>query len=269
MFRNIADRFATPDDRGVRVFNGLFTKLNTPEDDWGMDIEWPQWIEDVHNTAASHRCFVMGTGPSLTKQADLLPHLANEVTFTVNRMRKFKDTLGFFPTHHVITEPGPVVGFGNHIAPVYDFPEAQNRIAAHWNVVTAPGWLWCPKAPDDIQVRWQGTQGLGERLGPIPTAWGSPFTIVQLALWIGFEEIYMLGVDTTQTGQAWDVERGRTKNPRNVISTLECVDRMRRDIQRSGRVIYDCTPDGRINQEGVLEYRDLEGVLSHTAVHSL
>ena len=262
MFRHIADTFSTPDDRGVRVFNGLSTKLNTPEDDWGMELEWPQWIEDVHNTAPSSRCFVMGTGPSLVQQADLLPRLADEVTFTVNRMRQFKNTLGFLPTHHVITEPGPVIGFGNHIAPIYDFPEAQNRIAVHWNVVTAPGWLWCPKAPDDIQIRWQGAQGLGDRLAPIPTAWGSPFTITQLALWMGYTTIYTLGVDTTQLGQAWDVEKGRTKNPRNVISTLECVERLRRDIERHGRRIYDCTPGGRINQEKALEYVALEEALA-------
>ena len=260
MLRHTAEETGTQKDMGVRVFNGLFRYLSQPHEDWGMDIPWPEWIEQVHNTA-SGRCFMLGTGPSLTKEERLFPLLGREVTWTVNRMRKYYGTLGFAPTNHVIAEPGPVMGFGHRIGEVYDFPEAQNRIAIHWNVVATPGWLWCPKAPDDIQVRFQGIQGLGERLAPLPTAWASPFTSVQLALWMGYDEIYMLGLDTTNQGQAWDVEYGRTKQPRNIRSIMECVERVRRDIERAGRQIYDCSSGGRLNEEGILEYRKLEEVL--------
>ena len=67
MLRHIAEETGTQKDMGVRVFNGLFRYLSQPHEDWGMDIPWPEWIEQVHNTA-SGRCFMLGTGPSLTKE---------------------------------------------------------------------------------------------------------------------------------------------------------------------------------------------------------
>ena len=78
---------------------------------------------------------------------------------------------------------------------------------------------------------------------------------------MGYTEFYFLGVDTTQEGQAWDEKNGRTTYPRSILSILECFDRAKCQIEKAGRKIYDCTPGGRINQEGVLEYRALEDVL--------
>tara|TARA_Y100000310_G_scaffold328688_1_gene397223 strand:- start:1297 stop:1545 length:249 start_codon:yes stop_codon:yes gene_type:complete len=78
---------------------------------------------------------------------------------------------------------------------------------------------------------------------------------------MGYTELYYLGVDTTQEGQAWDPERGRTREPRSIRSILECADRARVQIETAGRHIYDLTPGGRLNQEGVLPYLPLEEVL--------
>lgn len=168
----------------------------------------------------------------------------------------------FRPTYHGITEPGPIGGWGSYILAIFDFPEAENRIAINWWPVNVPGWKWVAKAPDEVQVRWEGWFGLDDHLPPIPTAWASPLTLGQLACWMGYTELYYLGIDTTQDGQAWDVEKGRTREPRSINSILECFDRARVQMDRAGRKIIDCTPGGLINRECVLEYRDLEEVLN-------
>ena len=159
-----------------------------------------------------------------------------------------------------------MIAWGADISDVYDYPAAVNKVACSWwplrGKSLAKGWLWLPKAPDDRQVRWQGTWGLQDYLPPIPTAWASPLTIAQLALWMGFTELYFLGIDTTQEGQAWDKEFGRTAKPRNIRSILECADRVRMDVQMAGREIWDCTPGGRMSREGVLPYKSLEEGLS-------
>jgi hypothetical protein len=251
------------DDMGTRIFTGIQSMdsfQGTPDDDWGMDVEWPEWIEKVHNVALGKRTFIFGTGPSLVSQLPLLHHMQNEDTWTVNRMHKFED-LPFTPTNHMVTEPGPIGGFGKSIFPNYDYPAATNRIAISWWPISAPGWLYCPKAPDDVQMRWEGFHGFDDRLPPLPTGWASPLTGCQLAAWMGYREFYFLGVDTTQVGQAWDVEQGRTARERNIRSILECFDRARTDIELHGAKIIDCTPGGLINQEGILEYVPLEEVL--------
>lgn len=248
------------DSYGVRTFN-TWDQPDNPDDWWGLEgIEHESWVKDVHNKFVGERCFLIGSGPSLASQLPLLHHLGDEYTFTCNRLRQW-DKVPFKPFVHSVTEPGPLIDYGKGIQSMYDFPEAQNKVVAIWWKAEIPGWLWLPKAPDDIQIRWQGFFGCGDELPPIPSGWASPLTISQLAAWMGFSEFYMLGCDTTQVGQAWDVEKGNTKIPRSINSTLECFDRARMTLERNSRKMLDCTPGGRINQEGVLEYVPLEEVL--------
>jgi hypothetical protein len=248
------------DTMAIRIFNGLDGQGGA-EDNWGMDLDIPDWIQEVKGVYQGQRCFILGTGPSLAKELPLLPRMADEETFTVNRMRNFKE-LPFTPRHHLVAEPGPIMEWGRVVNPVYDYPTAPNRIAVNWWPVYAPGWLWCPKAPDDIQIRWEGFFGLGDTFPPIPTGWASPLTSAQIAAWMGFTEIFFLGIDTTQGGQAWDAENGRTRFPRNIRSIVECFERAGRDMKRAGRKMYDCSQGGRINAEGALEYIALSEVLA-------
>lgn len=244
-------------DMVTRAFQGIENQSHA-EADFDMQLSQPDWIIKAHNTR-SGRIFMFGSGPSLAKQRDLMPLMQEEQTWTVNRFGKWKPP--FIPTHHSVAEPAPIMGDGKYVLPQYDFPKAQNRIAVSWWPVIAPGWLWVAKATDEIQMRWEGFQGLGEYLPPIATGWASPLTCSQVAAWLGYTEFYFLGIDTTQVGQAWDVETGRTTFPRSIRSICDSFARARAEIEKAGRTIIDCTPGGLINQEGILEYRDLAEVL--------
>lgn len=257
--KKVFDEVVSDEERALRTFDTFDAFQGTPEDYWGMPIEMPEWLEQVHN-ARSGRTFMVGSGPSLTRELPHLSKLNDEFTFSVNRLRQWKD-LPFTPGVHGVAEPGPILDWGRQIGSIYDFPEAHVRIAVNWWPVTAPGWLWVPKAPDDIQMRWEGFFGLGDTLPPLPTGWASPLTMAQVAAWFGFREFYFLGCDTTQVGQAWDITKGRTAEVRNIRSILECYERARRDIERAGGKVYDCSHGGRLNQEGVLEYVELGDVL--------
>ena len=245
-------------DTGFRAFTNINLPAR-PDDSWGMACEMPSWVEEVHNKT-SGRCFLFGTGPSLVQQLPVLSAKKHANTFTSNRMRRWKE-LPFTPWVHCVTEPGPLIQWGKRINQEYDFPEATHRVCCIWFRVTAPGWRWLPKAPDDVQTRWQGYWGTQESLPPLPTAWASPLTIGQVALWMGFTELILLGCDTTQTGQAWDPVYGRTQQARNIRSIIECAERAYRDVKRAGRTMIDCTPGGRLNQEGAIPYVPLEEVL--------
>jgi hypothetical protein len=260
-FRHRVQELEHSEDMGIRIFSNQNIP-DTAEENWGMeDIGELPWLDEVHNTMKGERVFLMGTGPSLIDQLPLLGRLNDEYTITCNRMNKWKER-PFSPWIHAITEPNPLVAWGAGVGSAYEVPDAKNYVACCWSRVTAKGWHWLPKAPDDVQVRWQGTFGMGDFLPPIPTAWASPITIAQLALWMGFDELYFLGNDLTQMGQAWDRNKGTTKFPRNIRSIMECGDRVNRDVWRNGRKMYDCTPGGRLNVEGAVEYVPLEEVLA-------
>ncbi len=78
-----------------RAFNGL-DNVPDPADNWGL-APHEDWVYERHNTK-SGRCFMIGAGPSLSEQRDLLPLLQNEDTWTVNKFRMFKPP--FTPTYH-------------------------------------------------------------------------------------------------------------------------------------------------------------------------
>ena len=259
-YAKIARESVADPSMALKAFSAWLWNGETPENNWDLEYAMPEWLQEIHNKYQG-RCFLMGTGPSLAEQAALMPKLASEYVFTCNRMHLWKE-LGIRPFVHCVTEPQPFLEWGTNIAPIYDHPNAQNKVAVMWWPVRVPGWLWCPKAPEEIQIRWQGFYGMGEPFRPLPTGWASPLTISQLAAWMGFREFIFLGIDTTQQGQAWDPTNGRTLQARNIRSIMECFDRARVDIQRLGGVVYDCTPGGRINREGILPYRSLEDVLS-------
>jgi hypothetical protein len=244
---------------GFRAFSNLNIPDN-PRDNWGMKLRQPQWIQDVHNTHVGERVFIFGTGPSLIDQLSLLKMIGKEHTVTCNRVKRWKE-IPFTPWLHAVTEPGPFLAWGRAVGESFQFPEATNKIGCCWFPVDIPGWNWLPKAPDDIQVRWQGAFGMGDYLPPIPTAWASPLTIAQLLLWMGFSELYILGTDVSQMGQVWDREKGTTKYPRNIRSIIECADRLRSQVWLGGRKIWDLTPGGRMNVEGAMPYRELRDVL--------
>ena len=256
----IAKSNEKPPDMALKAFSAWLWGGESPENNWGLDHEMPQWVQDIHN-AYSGRCFLMGTGPSLASQVDLMPRMEKEYLFTCNRMKLWKD-LKVRPFVHCVTEPQPFLEWGASIIPIYDHPNAQNKVGCTWWPIRVPGWLWLPKAPEEIQVRWQGFYGMKEPFRPIPTGWASPLTIAQLAAWMGFREFIFLGIDTTQQGQAWDATNGRTLQARNIRSILECFDRARIDIQLAGAKVWDATPGGRVNAEGILPYRDLAELLA-------
>jgi hypothetical protein len=95
----------TPDDKhddyGFRVFTESRLRL-LPDDDWGMELETPDWVQDVHNKFDG-RCYLFGTGPSLVEQLPLLERLKDAKTFTCNRAKKWKE-LPFTPWLHCVTE---------------------------------------------------------------------------------------------------------------------------------------------------------------------
>lgn len=249
---------AINEDRAIRLWPWLDHNPKAARN-WDMSLQQPQWILDAHNTHTG-RIFIVGSGPSLRGQLDTLRHLEGEYVWSVNRLSHWED-FPVTPSHHSVTEPGPIGGWGKYVLPEYDYPAVKNRIAVHWVPVTAPGWLWVAKAPDEIQIRWEGFFGLGDHLPPLPSGWASPLTSCQVAAWLGFTEFYFLGIDNTQEGQAWDPIYGRTARPRSIISVEESFDRACHQIEKAGRRIVDCTPGGGINKRGILPYEPLEAVL--------
>jgi hypothetical protein len=135
---------------------------------------------------AGERCFILGNGPSLSRMD--LTRLRGEITFGLNRIYLLFDRLGFAPTYYVCVNELVLEQFAGDIGRL-PMPKFLNWDRRH---------LFAGEDPDTLFVRTR--LGLGDTFGRDPVrslSSGGTVTYValQLAYYMGFREVVLLGVD--------------------------------------------------------------------------
>lgn len=234
-------------------------------------------LDELHNIA-SGRIFVLGNGPSLLEQVHLLPQLTDEATFCCNSMGEW-DSLPFEPTYYGVSDIDDPKWLARNLFPQW---KETLRFNVRWpHMPDHESYVNIEKARDGISVASHGTEGLADDLHPIPTARTTPLTLVQLALWMGYRNVYCLGIEQTR-GYVYEPERtvsmtGRhafplDKNPKYQTAIQRNAERMRADIEETGGTMVDCTPGGLLNEtcniprrgiahRVILPYQELSEVL--------
>ena len=233
-----------------------------------LNLKQPEHVLVLKDIHKGERMFIVGCGPSLKQQVDILDRLDGELTFTCNKMGAWEEC-PFVPTYHGITEPSHYEHLGRNEIPAW---EAQGTVK--YAVHSAPifndkpiqdgGWMWVAKAPDDIQVRQRGFWGLEDFLPPLPTGYTSPLTLAQLGAWMGCRDFVFIGMDLTDEGYVFDAHNRDDVHPRTMTGIKESFVRARHDIEEVGGSIVDTTPMGLMGYTGILEYVELESLLGVT-----
>jgi hypothetical protein len=146
-------------------------------------------LRDAHK---GQRCFIIGNGPSLN-QLDL-KLLANEVTFGVNAIYTNYEKMGFYPTYHVVedrlvaedraSEINQYTGsrfkfFGNYLRYCLNPDEGTIVINVIMNYDRYKG---LPRfSVNALEKVWVG--------GTVS------YLCMQLAFYMGFSEVYLIGFD--------------------------------------------------------------------------
>ena len=142
-------------------------------------------LEEIRNTRAGERCFILGNGPSLAKM-DLTP-LKSEATFGLNRVYLLFPKLGFTTTYFVAVNTLVV-----------------EQCAGEIKRLPGPKFItWRARRPmrGDSQVTFLDTDYTGQ-----PTFSGDvtgrvfegstvTYVALQLAYHLGFSDVIMIGVD--------------------------------------------------------------------------
>lgn len=142
-------------------------------------------IQRYHNIHAGKRCFVIGNGPSL-KQTDMTL-LNGEFTFCTNRIYLMLDQLGFMPSYYVVSndliveqcardiEKLSMPKFvGWHTRDMINFTDDMTFL---WTRCGLRSWFFT----DLTEGCWEGNT--------------VTMVAIQLAYYMGFSEVYLLGVD--------------------------------------------------------------------------
>lgn len=231
------------------------------------------------------RCFVIGNGPSLNRTD--LSLLENEVTFAVNGFFLKAEDLNWKPTFycvedHLVAEDrvkwinefqGPIKLFPAYLR--YVFPQGKNNDTIFFNHrprVSYPDGFDFSTRADEITY----------------TGCTVTFTMLQLAFYFGFEEIYLIGVDADyeipeDAEQASDYSVGvidmksddknhfhpdyfgkgfRWHDPQ-VHKMIDAYKEARRVVDGTDQRIYNATVGGRLE---VFERRDFHALFAPAAV---
>lgn len=225
----------------------------------------------------SKRCFLIGNGPSLN-QTDLSV-LKDEVTFAVNGFFLKMEHLDWSPTFycvedHLVAEDrapwinqlkGPIKLFPAYLG--YQFPPAPDTIFYnHRPRISYPHGFDFSREADKITY----------------TGCTVTFSLMQLAAYLGFEEIYLIGVDAsydipkdvnTGTGYGVGVLDMQSDDPNHfdpdyfgkgfrwhdpqVDKMVEAYAEAKKTLQGSGQTIYNATIGGKLE---LFERRDFHSL---------
>ena len=147
------------------------------------------------------RCFILGNGPSLTKGD--VEKLKNEVTFASNRVYKIFENTDWRPTYYAMIDEGTAQAEG--------VAENVSLIPAI-KFFRTEGWFAYKKIKGETCYihSWHSRKYLKkpafsmELDKGIYTIATVTYVLIQLAVWMGFKEIYLLGCDN-----AYRIERNK------------------------------------------------------------
>lgn len=139
-----------------------------------------QAFEDLHK---GQRCVIIGNGPSLLRTD--LPRLRDVPTFGLNKIHLHREAMGFSPTYHVTVNPYVMEQSG---AAILDQPGP--KFFSH------AGIPLLQEDDDVVFVRDIVTHRFSKNL---VRGWlllhTVTFCAMQLAYWMGFAEVVLVGVD--------------------------------------------------------------------------
>jgi hypothetical protein len=210
----------------------------------------------------------MGNGPSLRKTN--LNLLRDEYTFGLNRIYLLRKEMGFEPTFYLCVKDLVLQQFTDEIRAVkalkfLDWRSGHRLFDIHENTVFIPR-VSSGSFHEDILIGWN-------------TGFTVSFAAMQLAYFLGFSQIILIGVDhhfVTQGPAAREVISDGSdpnhfspdyfgKGVRWALPDLEGSERMyrvaRKAYESNGRQILDATVDGKLE---VFPKVSLEHVLADT-----
>lgn len=235
-------------------------------------------IEELKDKYAGGRCFILGNGPSLNK-CDL-SRLDDEFTFGVNGIFYKHDEIGFVPSVYVV-EDNHVID--DNLDRINDFHchlkmfpiEYKRRIRTTPNTLffnlnrsfyeKRSAYFQNPRFSKDCSERIYG-------LGSVT------MVNLQLAYYMGFKEVYLIGMDFSYTippsavVEGLDITsteddinhfhpdyfgKGKKWHDPNLEQVLKSYEYSKKVFEKDGRKIYNATVGGKLEVFERVEFEEL------------
>lgn len=223
------------------------------------------WIKNLRNSHLGERCFVVATGPSLTMED--LDLIKNEFCFGMNSCALALDKTQWRPDvyaiqdeyiyetlNEVLSEIGEDnlkdVWVGNNIASLFDVPKRFKQYSLHY-----------------LDNKFFHFKGYGtfkfsdDCYSCVYSNYSIVFAILQMACYMGFKEIYLLGCDCNYTQKKNHFIDYDYKDPRIAVSGDSLIQghyEFKKFADAMGVKVVNCTRGGMLK---VYPRKKLEDVL--------
>lgn len=216
-------------------------------------------FKDIHK---GKRCFIIGNGPSLNKMD--LSFLKDEITFGQNRINLLFDKMGFKTTYHVAVNDLVIKQFLDEIksinVPSFVSWETRKLFRGKQNYFFLMSSFKETFSPDILK-----------RVGNGATV---TYTSMHLAYYMGFEKVYLIGVDHNFKEKELGrnvISNGNDQNHfdpnyfgkgikwglANLPQSERAYRQAKKAFEKDGRYIYDATVDGKLEIFEKVSYKTL------------
>lgn len=170
-------------------------------------------LKKYKNIHKGRRCFIVATGPSLTLEDVATLAKNNEITFGINSCVKFFDKTSWRPTYYFVTDPCVYQSlideyFRFELPVVFYINIIKNQI---FKTQQLESIVLEPKSYDYTQTKYFDRTGKILKLFKQQVSSDVSrimhngntvvFAVLQLAIYMGFSEIYLLGTDCNFTSE--------------------------------------------------------------------
>ena len=216
-------------------------------------------ILSLKNRHKGDKCFIVGTGPSIRKTN--LSLLKNQIVFGVNTLYRAMEEYDFDCLYYAVSD-GKV--WDKHHKKIR---ELDTKLFLSSDV--ARQVIKQKSIPSNsILLRTKGYMSVTNEFSSDPTKYviGGHTVIIdiclQLAFYMGFKEVYLIGTDYSNLGTRWDgLKTENTKKSMGLYDSSRVIKNFNtcRDFyEKHGRKIYNATKGGALE---VFKRVDLEKVI--------
>lgn len=154
-----------------------------------------QQMKQWENAYKGKRCFIVGNGPSL--KIDDLKAIEHEITFASNRIYHLYDKTSWRPDFYVAFEPQFCKENADMISRI-DVKNARFLNVLAWDKMRESSNTYWMNCTMKYSLRKQSTKNIEfshDISLLVNDAYSVTFTMLQIAIYMGFKEIYLLGID--------------------------------------------------------------------------
>lgn len=151
-----------------------------------------RYLQKVHNLHLGSRCFIVGNGPSLSAEDLSTLYEHGEITFAFNRIFQIFGKTPWRPTYFLSQDN---LALSTSAFEMSSIPAKAKfiPIEAKWyQGISIEGATYFHLVPNDERDYHLFSEDIPSRIYNSTTV---AYTAIQLAVWMGFKEIYLIGTD--------------------------------------------------------------------------